>query len=63
VRTLPSKFPTTFGIFEVGLVFSGPITEKISFSGTPVSRGKINGNVPAAKLPKKAKDRTFNHYQ
>jgi hypothetical protein len=24
--------------------------------------GKIDGNVPAAKLPKKAKDRTFNHY-
>ena len=23
---------------------------------------KINGNVPAAKLPKKAKDQTFKHY-
>ena len=65
-RTLPSKFPIIIEVLEhkiLGLVrlISGLITGNFSFLGTPVSMKKINGNVPAAKLPKKAKDRTFKH--
>ena len=66
-RTLPSKFPIIIEVLEhkiLGLVrlISGLLTGNFSFSGTPVSMKKLNGNVPAAKLPKKAKDRTFKHY-
>ena len=65
-RTLPSKFPIIIEVLEhkiLGLVrlISGLLTGNFSFLGTPVSMKKINGNVPAAKLPKKAKDRTFKH--
>jgi hypothetical protein len=47
--------------FRVGPVFFRSLDRKISFSGTPVSMEKIDANAPAAKLPKKAKDRTFKH--
>ena len=40
-------------------LISGPWT----FLGTPILLENFNGNVPASKLPKKAKDRTFKHYQ
>jgi hypothetical protein len=60
---LPLKFPITIGVFEhkiLGLVrsYDRSRTEKFSFLGTPVSMGNFNGNAPAFKLPKKAKDRT-----
>jgi len=47
-----------------GLVwsFSGLRTRKFSFSGALVVLGNFNGNVPVAKLLKKAKDWTFKHY-
>jgi len=61
------KFPITIRVWEQkfsGLVqfFSGLRTGKISFSGALVVLGNFNGNV-LAKLPKKAKDWTFKHYQ
>jgi hypothetical protein len=58
---LPSIFPIESGVPEKEILV-GPDREKdrtdpkISFSGTLLSMGKIDGNVPAAKLPKKAKD-------
>ena len=48
--------------FRGGLVFFRSLTRKFSFSGTSISMEKINSNVPAAKLPKKAKDWTSQPY-
>ena len=62
------KFSITIRVWEhkiSGSVrsFSGLKTGKISFLGAPVVLGNFNNKVLGAKLPKKAKDRTFKHYK